>query len=76
MEFEKLKEIIAEVLCIDADTITESTLFIEDLGADSLDFYEIITAIEETFDITIPDDAAQGIATVGDAAAAIRNAIS
>lgn len=75
MEFEKLKEIIAEVLCIEADTITEETLFVEDLGADSLDFFEIITAIEETFDITIPDDAASGIATVGDAAAAIRKAI-
>ena len=62
-------------LCIEADTITEETLFVEDLGADSLDFFEIITAIEETFDITIPDDAASGIATVGDAAAAIRKAI-
>ena len=51
MEFEKLKEIIADVLNVNADEITEDTTFVDDLGADSLDIFQIIMGIEETYDI-------------------------
>ena len=54
MEFEKLQGIIAEVLNVSEDEITTSTTFVDDLGADSLDIFEIIAAIEEQFDIEIP----------------------
>ena len=54
MEFEKLKKIIAEVLNVDPDEITMETTFQDDLGADSLDVYQIIMGIEEEFDIEIP----------------------
>ena len=53
MEFEKLKKIIAEVLNVDPDEITMETTFQDDLGADSLDVYQIIMGIEEEFDIEI-----------------------
>ena len=72
MEFEKLQQIIAEVLNIDPDTITVDSRFIDDLSADSLDIFEIITSIEDAFDITIDDSQAESIVTVGDAAEAIR----
>lgn len=75
MEFEKLTQIIGEVLNIEPETITEETKFIDDLGADSLDIFEIITAIEDSFDITIDDSQAESIVTVGDAADAIKNAV-
>ena len=58
MEFEKLQQIIAEVLNIDADEITMNTTFVDDLGADSLDVFQIIMGIEEEFDIEIPTEAA------------------
>ena len=75
MEFEKLQQIIAEVLNIDPDTIAVDSRFIDDLSADSLDIFEIITSIEDAFDITIDDSQAESIVTVGDAAEAIRNAV-
>lgn len=75
MEFEKLQQIIAEVLNIDPETITVDSRFIDDLSADSLDIFEIITSIEDAFDITIDDSQAESIVTVGDAAEAIRNAV-
>lgn len=75
MEFEKLKEIIADVLNIDTSDITENTTFVDDLGADSLDLFQIIMGIEEEFDIEIDNDAAEGIVTVGDAADQIRNVL-
>ena len=53
MEFDKIKNIISEVLSIDADGITEETTFVDDLGADSLDIFQIIMAIEEEFEIEI-----------------------
>ena len=53
MEFDKLREIIAEVLNVDADEITMETTFVDDLGADSLDVFQIIMGIEEEFDIEI-----------------------
>ena len=51
MEFEKLKEIIAEVLNVDVEEITMDTTFVDDLGADSLDIFQIIMGLEEAFDI-------------------------
>ena len=76
MEFEKLKNIIAEVLNVDADEITLDTTFVDDLGADSLDVFQIIMGIEEEFDIEIPSEEAEKIVTVGDAVEQIKNAVN
>ena len=76
MEFEKLQGIIAEVLNVDADEITPDTTFVDDLGADSLDIFQIIMGIEEAFDIEIDNDDAEQIRTVGDAVEQIKNATS
>lgn len=74
MEFEKLQKIIAEVLNIDADKITLDSTFVDDLGADSLDVFQIIMGIEDEFGIQIPDDAAESIVTVSDAVEQIKSA--
>ena len=74
MEFEKIQNIIAEVLNVDKDEITMDNTFIDDLGADSLDVFQIIMGIEEEFDLEIPTEKAESIVTVGDAVEAIRNA--
>ena len=74
MEFEKLQQIIAEVLNIDPEEITMETTFVDDLGADSLDIFQIIMGIEEEFDIEIDNDDAEKIVTVGDAVEQIRTA--
>lgn len=74
MEFEKIREIIADVLNLDKSEITEDKKFIDDLGADSLDIFQIIMGIEETFDIEIDNDEAEQIVTVGDAVEQIKNA--
>ena len=74
MEFEKLKKIIAEVLNVDEEEITMETTFVDDLGADSLDIFQIIMGIEETFDIEIDNEDAEKIVTVGDAVEQIKNA--
>lgn len=76
MEFEKLQEIIAEVLNLEPDDITMGAAFVDDLGADSLDIFQIIMGVEEAFDIEIPNDAAEQIVTVGDAAEQIKNALN
>lgn len=76
MELAKLKKIIAEVLNIEESEITEESTFIEDLGADSLDVFQIIMGIEEEFGIEIPNEAAEKIASVGDAVEQIRNAVN
>lgn len=76
MEFEKLAQIIAEVLNVDADEITADTTFVDDLGADSLDVFQIIMGIEEEFDIEIPQEDAEKIVTVGDAAEQIKQALN
>ena len=76
MEFEKLRDIIAEVLNVDPDEITMETTFQDDLGADSLDVYQIIMGIEEEFDIEIPNEEAEKIVTVGDAVEQIKKAVS
>ena len=61
MDFEKLQEIIAEVLNIEADSITEDVTFVDDLGADSLDIFQIVMGIEEEFGIEIPTEEAEKI---------------
>ena len=76
MEFDLLKEISAEVLNVDAAEITADTTFVDDLGADSLDVFQIIMGIEEEFDIEIPNDAAESIVTVNDAVEHIKNAMN
>ena len=72
MELEKIKAIIAEVLNIDADSITADTTFVDDLGADSLDIFQIIIGIEEEYDIELENEAVEQIQTVGDAIEALR----
>lgn len=72
MELGKIKAIIAEVLNIDADSITEDTTFVDDLGADSLDIFQIIMGIEEEYDIELDNESVEQIQTVGDAVEAIR----
>ena len=76
MEFEKLKKIIAEVLNVDEEEITMETTFVDDLGADSLDVFQIIMGLEEEFDIEIPNEEAEKIVTVGDAVEQIKNAFN
>ena len=76
MEFDKLREIIAEVLNVDADEITMDTTFVDDLGADSLDVFQIIMGIEEEFDIEISNEDGEKIVSVGDAVEQIKNAIN
>ena len=64
---ERVKKIVIEHLGVDAAKVTEAASFIDDLGADSLDTVELVMAFEEAFEVTIPDDAAEKIQTVGDA---------
>ena len=73
MEFEKLQEIIADVLNVDPNEVTMETTFADDLGADSLDVFQIIMGIEEEFDIEIPDDAVEQISTGQDAVDQIKS---
>ena len=74
MEFEALKRIIADVLNVDAEEITMETTFVDDLGADSLDIFQIVMGIEEEFDIEITNEDAERIVSVGDAVEQIKNA--
>ena len=68
MEFEKLQNIIAEVLNVEADEITLNTTFVDDLGADSVDLVELVLAMEEEFDMgEANEDELAGLKTVGDA---------
>ena len=76
MEFEKLKKVIADVLNVDPEAITMETTFIDDLGADSLDVFQIVMGIEEEFDIEIPADDAEKITTVEEAVNLIKNAVN
>lgn len=76
MEFEKLKNVIAEVLNVDPNEIELKTTFKEDLGADSLDLFQIIMGIEETFDVEVSDDEVEGITTVEEALELIKKAIN
>ena len=63
---QRVKDIIVEQLGVNADQVTPAAKFIEDLGADSLDTVELIMALEEEFNIEVPDDAAEKLLTVGD----------
>ncbi|MBR5128125.1 MAG: acyl carrier protein [Roseburia sp.] len=76
MEFEKLKKIIAEVLNVDEEEITMDTTFVDDLGADSLDIFQIIMGLEEEFDIEIANEEAENIVTVADAVEQIKKALN
>lgn len=76
MEFEALQKIIAEVLNVDPDEITMNTTFVDDLGADSLDIFQIIMGIEEEFDIEIPNEEAEKIISVGDAVEQIKSSLN
>ena len=75
MEFEKLQEIIADVLNVQKEDIRPETTFVVDLGADSLDIFQIIMGIEEEFDIEIDNDEAEKITTVQDAVDQIKKAV-
>lgn len=72
-EFERIKKIIIEQLGVEEDEVLLESSFIEDLGADSLDIVELIMALEEEFDIEIPDSEAEKITTVADAVEYIKN---
>ncbi len=73
MVFEKVSEIIAEQLGIDAASINEEDAFIDTLGADSLDIVELIMAFEDEFSLSISDEEAENIRTVGDVVAYIKS---
>ena len=75
MEFEKLQAIIADVLNVPKDDITPETTFVDDLGADSLDIFQIIMGIEEEFDIEIDNEEAEKITTVQDGVEQIKKAV-
>ena len=75
MEFEKLQDIIADVLNVQKDEIKPETTFVDDLGADSLDIFQIILGIEEEFDIEIDNEEAEKIVTVQDAVDQIKKAV-
>ena len=74
MEFEKLQKIIAEVLNLSEEEIRPDSTFVDDLGADSLDVFQIIMGIEEEFDIEIDNEEAEKITTVQDAVDQIKKA--
>ena len=76
MEFEKIKKIISEVLNVDAEEITMDTTFVDDLGADSLDIFQIIMGLEDGFNIEIANEDAEKIVTVGDAVEQIKDALN
>ena len=76
MEFAKIKEIIVDVLNASEEDITMDTTFVDDLGADSLDVFQIIMGIEETFDVEIDNEEVEKIVTVGDAVEQIKNALN
>lgn len=75
MEFEKLQKIIAEVLNLSEEEIRPDSTFVDDLGADSLDVFQIIMGIEEEFDIEIDNEEAEKITTVQDAVDQIEKAV-
>ena len=76
MEFEKLKKVIAEVLSVDPEEITMESTFADDLGADSLDLFQIIMGLEEEFDIEIPPEKAEKITTVEEAVELIKSELN
>ena len=73
--FNSIKQMIVDQLGVDEDTITEDSSFVDDLNADSLDMVELVMAMEQEFDIEIPDDVAEKVGTVGDAVEFIKSSI-
>ena len=73
MEFEKLKKIIAEVLNVDEEEITMETTFVDDLGADSLDLFELVMALEDEYNVEIPAEELTDLNTVGDVIDYLKN---
>lgn len=71
--FEKVKAIIVDQLGVEADEVNLESSFIEDLGADSLDIVELIMALEEEFEIEVPDEDAEKLTTVGSAVEYIKS---
>jgi acyl carrier protein len=65
--YDKVKEVIVDQLNVEEDDVTEDAAFVDDLGADSLDIVELVMALEEQFGVSIPDEQAEKIKTVGDA---------
>lgn len=65
--FAKVKDVIADQLSVEEDDVTPEASFFDDLGADSLDIVELVMALEDSFGISIPDEDAESIKTVGDA---------
>ena len=76
MEFDLLKEIIAEVLNVDTAEIKPETTFVDDLGADSLDVFQIIMGVEEKLNIEVDTVAAEKLSTVGDAVELIKKTVA
>jgi acyl carrier protein len=70
--YDKVREVIVDQLNVEEDDVTEDATFVDDLGADSLDIVELVMALEETFGVSIPDEDAEGIKTVGDAVSYIQ----
>lgn len=70
---DKIKEIVADSLSTDAAELTSETSFKEDLGADSLDLFEMVMALEEEFNVEIPTEDLEGIKTIGDVENYIKN---
>ncbi len=75
MEFDQLKTVIAGILSLDPNEITEEETFVEDLGADSLDLFQIVMGIEEVFQIKIPPQEAEKITKVGEALALVHQMV-
>ncbi|MBR6211026.1 MAG: acyl carrier protein [Clostridiales bacterium] len=71
--FKSIKQMIVDQLGVDEDTITEDSSFVDDLNADSLDMVELVMAMEQEFDIEIPDDVAEKVTTVKDAVEYVQN---
>lgn len=74
-EFERIKKIVADVLNVDPDEITEETTFEEDLGADSLDMYQILLGLEEEFGVEVDLDKVKDIKTAGEALEVVHKAV-
>ena len=70
---EKVKEIVAESLNVEESTLSETTSFKEDLGADSLDLFEMVMALEEEFEVEIPTEDLENIKTIGDVESYLQN---
>ena len=73
--FNSIKRMIVDQLGVDEDTITEDSSFVDDLNADSLDMVELVMAMEQEFDISVPDEVAEKVGTVGDAVEFIKSSI-